>query len=266
MDGRWSRKAGWALLVMASVAGGARAAPLTLAVQPVLGAKATRVAFSPLARFLGQILGRPCRVVTSPNFLAYWESMRQRPGPTFVLDAAHFTDFRLTHLHYHVLVKEPGTISYSLVVRGSEMVLGPSALIGRRVASLGIPSMGAALLDQMFPHATRRPIVVAARDAAAEFRLLAAHRVAAAMIPTPLVARKMAQGADLSVVTTTPPIPNIALSAAPGLSAAQYARLRHALLGAPASLFQALGLPRFVIAHARQYRGQDRLLKIYWGY
>ena len=73
-------------------------------------------------------------------------------------------------------------------------------------------------------------------------------------------------GADLSVVTTTPPIPNIALSAAPGLSAAKYARLQHALLGAPASLFQALGLPRFVIAHARQYRGQDRLLKIYWGY
>ncbi|MHB1672553.1 MAG: substrate-binding domain-containing protein, partial [Acidiferrobacter sp.] len=178
----------WALSLVSSL----HAAQLSLSIQPVLGQRATHKAFAPLARYLGQLLGDPCHIITSPNFIVYWQNMGRQPGPTFVLDAAHFTDYRLQHLGYHLLVKEPGTVSYSLVVRGSEMVLGPSALVGLPVASLGIPSMGAALLNRMFPHPTRRPIVVGARDAAAEFRLLATHKVDAAMIPTPLVAQAMA--------------------------------------------------------------------------
>lgn len=256
------QSAAWAL----SLASSLHAAPLTLAIQPVLGQQATHKAFAPLARYLGGILRRPCHIVTSPNFLVYWQDMGRRPGPTFVLDAAHFTDYRLRRLGYHVLVKEPGTVSYSLVVRGSEMVLGPSALVGLPVASLGIPSMGAALLNHIFTHPSRRPIIVAARDAAAEFRLLAARKVSAAMIPTPLVAQAMARGADLSVVVTTPPIPNIALSVGPGWSQARRVQLRHALVGAPAALFKAIGLRRFVVATPAEYRGQDRILKTYWGY
>ncbi len=252
----------WAL----SVASSLQAAPLSLAIQPVLGQQATHKAFAPLARYLGELLRQPCHIVTSPNFLVYWQDMGRRPGPTFVLDAAHFTDYRLTHLGYHLLVKEPGTVSYSLVVRGSEMVLEPSALAGLPVASLGIPSMGAALLNHIFPHPTRRPIIVAARDAAAEFRLLAARKVSAAMIPTPLVAQAMAHGANLSVVVTTPSIPNIALSVGPGWSQAQRARLRRALVSAPAALFKAIGLRRFMVAKPAEYRGQDRILKTYWGY
>ena len=252
----------WALPLVSSL----HAAQLSLSIQPVLGQRATHKAFAPLAHYLGQLLGQPCHVITSPNFLAYWQDMARRPGPTFVLDAAHFTDYRLQHLGYHLLVKEPGTVSYSLVVRGSEMVLGPSALVGLPVASLGIPSMGAALLNRMFPHPTRRPVIVAAHDAAAEFRLLAAHKVDAAMIPTPLVARAMKRGADLAVVVTTPPIPNVALSVGPGWSAAQRALMRRALLNAPASLFKTIGLQRFVVAKPAEYRGEDHILKIYWGY
>lgn len=261
-----ARRALLSTLGALSLAANLHAAALSLAIQPVLGQRATYRAFAPLARYLGGLVGRPCRIVTSPNFLVYWQDMARRPGPTFVLDAAHFTDYRLMHLGYHLLVKEPGTVSYSLVVRGSEMVLGPSALVGRPVASLGIPSMGAALLNRMFPHPTRRPIIVAARDAAAEFRLLAARKVSAAMIPTPLVARAMAQGADLSVVVTTAPIPNIALSVGPGWSRAQRTRLRRALVKAPPALFKAIGLRRFVVARPAEYRGQDRILKTYWGY
>ncbi len=262
----WTRIALPLALAVLTLAPNLHATALSLAVQPVLSQRATHKAFAPLAHYLGRLLGDPCHIATSPNFIVYWQDMSRRPGPTFVLDAAHFTDYRLQHLGYHVLVKEPGTVSYSLVVRGSEMVLGPSALVGLPVASLGIPSMGAALLNRMFPHPSRRPIVVAARDAAVEFHLLATRKVDAAMIPTPLVARAMAQGADVSVVTTTPPIPNVALSVGPGWSANQRARMRQALVHAPASLFKAIGLQRFVVAQPSEYRGQDHTLKSYWGY
>ncbi len=80
---------------------------LKLAVQPILSERVTQRAFAPLARYIGQVLGRPCRVVANPNFLAYWQMMRKPHEYAFILDAAHFTDYRLTHLGYHVLVKEP---------------------------------------------------------------------------------------------------------------------------------------------------------------
>ena len=239
---------------------------LRLAVQPILSERATKKAFTPLARYLGQVLGRPCRLAVNPNFLAYWQMMRKPHEYAFLLDAAHFTDYRLAHLGYHVLVKEPGTVSYSLVARSSEMVFGPSDLIGQRIATLGIPSMGAALLNRMFPHATRQPMIVAVSDAADGLKLLKEGKVAAAMIPTPLVGLQMAQGGALTVVATSPSIPNVALSAAPWLPAAERERVRSALLHASSSLFRAIGLPRFVAANPGQYKGQDRLLERYWGY
>lgn len=239
---------------------------LTLAIQPILGERTTRKAFAPLARYIGQVLGQPCVVVTNPNFLAYWQMIRKPHGYAFILDAAHFTDYRLTHLGYHLLVKEPGTVSYSLVTRSSEMIFGPSDLVGQRIASLGIPSMGAALLGQLFPHPSRQPIIVDAASATAELSLLLTHKVVAAMIPTPLVGEQMAQGAAITVVTTTPPIPNVALSAAPWILPVQRARVRAALLNAPHALMLAIGLHRFVPAHPQQYEHQDRILKTYWGY
>ncbi len=256
-----------ALGIMALLAACAACArPLKLAVQPILSEQATRRAFTPLARYIGHIMGRHCVVAVSPNFLAYWQNMRRPHNYAFVLDAAHFTDFRLTHMGYHLLVREPGTQSYSLVVRSSEMVFGPSDLIGLPVATLGVPSMGAALLDRLFPHATRQPITIDVHDAAQGLALLKAHKVAAAMIPTSLIGIAMAHGANLNVVTTTPPVPNVALSAAPWIAPSARARLRHALLHTPRGLMHDVGLPRFVAATRAQYRGQDRILKKYWGY
>lgn len=248
------------------IAGQAKAQVVKFAVQPILAERATERAFTPLAQYIGKVLGSPCRLVVNPNFLAYWQMMRKPHEYAFMLDAAHFTDYRLTHLGYHLLVKEPGTVSYSLVARSSEMVFGPSDLIGQRVATLGIPSMGAALLSRMFPHPTRQPLIVGVANAAAGLRLLKEHKVAAAMIPTPLIGEQMAQGAAFTVVATSPPVPNVAISAAPWVPAAERARVRFALLHAPSTLFHEIGLPRFVPAHPAQYKGQDRLLKRYWGY
>ncbi|HUW98819.1 MAG TPA: PhnD/SsuA/transferrin family substrate-binding protein [Acidiferrobacter sp.] len=261
------RRRGWALILVGLLTAGVSwAQPLVLAVQPILSERATAKAFTPLATYIGQVLGRPCVVATSPNFLAYWQTMRKAHGDAFILDAAHFTDYRITHLGYHLLVKEPGTVSYSLVARSSEMIFGPADLVGHRIASLGIPSMGAALLNRMFPDPSRRPIIVGAADASAELQLLMAKKVAAAMVPTPIVGQAMARGTAIMVITTTDPIPNIAVSAAPWISAKERAQVRAALLHAPPTLLHAIGLPAFVAARAQEYSGQSRVLQEYWGY
>jgi len=125
---------------------------LVLAVQPVLDEGLTRKAFQPLCDYLAQATGRPCRLLTSPNFYAYWDTVRLGTAFNLVLDAAHFTDYRAQKLGYHVLAKIPDTVTYSLVTRDSELLLDAGDLVGKRVATLGIPSIGAARLNGLFPN------------------------------------------------------------------------------------------------------------------
>lgn len=253
------------LLGLSSVAVGA--APLRLAIQPILPAAQTRAAYQPLADYLGQVIGREVRIVTSPNFLAYWETMRRRGAFDLALDAAHFTDYRDEHMGFTVLVKLPDTVSYSIVTAGDRLLFDPGELIGQPVATLTSPSLGAVRLAQMFPNPLRQPVIVKADDSVAAIRMVLAGKVMAAIVPTPL----LNQYSNLNVVTTTPPVPHIALSAAPSVDAATQRAIREAMLNAGKTeagrrMLTAVKLPGFVAADNRTYHGYAQLLQGVWGY
>lgn len=249
----------------------ARGETLVLAVQPVLGEAQTHEAFKALADFIGNVSGKPCVIRTQPNFMAYWETMRKGNEYDFILDAAHFTDYRAKKLGYTILAKIPDNVSYSLVVRDDRPIIDPMELIARPVASLGIPSIGAARLNAMFPNPARQPITVEVESAEAGVDMVLEGRVAAAILPTPIVSQRMQTGGRLLVVTTTEPIPHIALSAAPSIDADVRERVRQALLGAektPAgkAMLGKIGFERFVPATPALYHDQSRVLQEYWGF
>ena len=244
---------------------------LVLAVQPILGEEETRKAFQPLCDYLGQATKRPCRLFTSPNFYAYWDKVRTSTAFNLVLDAAHFTDYRAQKLGFQVLAKIPDTVTYTLITRNTDMLLDASELVGRRVATLGIPSIGAARLNGMFPNPSRQPVTVEVGAAEQAIRLLLDGKVHAAILPTPIVAQHMASGAGVSVMLTTDPIPHIGLSAAPSIDATTRAALRSALLSAHTSedgkkMLKQIGFERFDPASATVYTDQGKILKEYWGY
>jgi ABC-type phosphate/phosphonate transport system substrate-binding protein len=123
----------------------------------------------------------------------------------------------------------------------------------------------------MFPNPSRQPVVVEVDNTGTAIQMVVEEKVAAAIIPTPVVSQRMAQGAPINVVSTTEPIPHIALSASPDIDAATRAKIQHALLSAADSpagkqMLQAIGFPRFDPATPATYAGQDRILKEYWGY
>jgi len=244
---------------------------LVLAVQPILSEGQTRQAFQPLCDYLAQATGRPCRLFTSPNFYAYWDTVRHSTAFNLVLDAAHFTDYRAQKLGYQVLAKIPETVSYSLVTRDSEFILDAKELVGKRVATLGIPSIGAARLNGLFPNPSRQPVTVEVGAAEQAIRQLLDGKLTAAILPTPLVAQQMANGGGLYVVLATDPIPHIGLSAAPSIDASTRAVLRQALVRAHTSeagkkMLKEIGFERFDPATASVYNGQAGILKEYWGY
>lgn len=244
---------------------------LVLAIQPILDREQTERAFRPLCDHLGKATGRTCRLHTSPNFLAYWEAVRRGTDFNLALDAAHFTDYRAQRLGFEVLAKVPDTVSYTVVTRSTDLIFDHSELVGKRVATLGIPSVGATYLNALYANPIRQPFPVEVADAEAGIRTLLAGRAFAAILPTPIIAQQMAAGAPISVVLTTDPIPHIALSAAPSLPPALRAQIRDAALSAhqtPAGLamLRAIGFEKFDPADAGLYRGQAKKLEQYYGY
>jgi len=244
---------------------------LVLAIQPILNETQTRKAFQPLCDYLANVTGQKCRIHTSPNFYAYWDLVRRGTGYNLAFDAAHFTDYRSEKHGFEVLAKVPDGVTYSLVTRPDALVIEPGELTGRRVATLGIPSIGAARLNAMFPNPSRQPVVQEIDDAVAGMKMLSDKRVNAAIVPTPIVSQQMAQGGNFMVVMTTEAIPHIALSAAPSLSTSLRTQIRTALVQASKTaegqaMLKQIGFERLDPANAAMYQGQAKILKAYWGY
>jgi phosphonate transport system substrate-binding protein len=261
------------LLILLSPAGAAAdgTGELVLGVAPLLGETETRRQFQPLCEYLRLAIRLSCRIETRPNFLAYWESMRRDREYNLVFDDAHFTDYRTQKMGYTVLAKIPNTVTYSLAVPQSTRFNDPARLVGRRIATLGIPSMGAALLNSLFPQPSKQPIPVEVDSAEEGFRLLREGKVAAVILPTPLVREQILRGAELRVLLSTAPIPHLGISASPAIAPAMRDALRQALVQAHKTedglkMLAQLGIERFDPATATVYKGQARILQQYWGY
>ncbi len=266
-----ARVAVFALALLASTRTEAADAPLVLLIQPILSEQQTQRAFQPLADFLAHVTDRRCVIATRPNFLAYWDTVRRGEGYDLVLDAAHFTDYRIRKLGFRVLAKIPDSVSYTLVVSDANPVIDPMELTGKTIATLGPPSIGATRLGSMFPNPVRQPSIVEVNNAEEGIALVLNGKAAGAILPTPLVSRQMAQAGGLSIVATTEPIPHIALSSGPNVPGAVRERLRSALLSAHRSeagqrMLAAIGFERFDPATPEMYANQGSVLKEYWGY
>jgi len=269
---RFSLLAAWlASLLAAQYAHATNPAELVLGVSPLLSETETREQYQPLCDYLAAATKIPCRIVTRPNFLSYWETMRRGQVYNLILDDAHFTDYRIEKMGYTVLAKIPYTVTYSLAVPRAADIRDPARLIGHRIATLGIPSMGAALLNGLFPQPSKQPIPVEVNTAAEAFVLLAAGKAEAAILPTPLVRQEILRGAALRVLLSTAPIPDMGLSAAPTIDPELRQTLREVLLNAQKAdagrkMLTELGIERFDAASATVYKGQGRILEKYWGY
>lgn len=245
----------------------ALAADYTLVVQPILPKEDLVRAYTPLANYLSERTGHNIRLVTAPNFLGYWERSKQEGTYDFILDAAHLTAYRIDRMGYEPLAKLPDVVSFSLVTGPDTLLFEANDLVGKRVATLGSPSLGAVRIAEMFTNPMRQPVIVEVEDSAEAVEKVLSGEVVGAMIPTPLVQATP----GLNTVITTPQVPHMALSAAPNVPAELKASVREALIEAgqtPAgrAMLEQINLPGFEPASARQYEGYSVLLQGTWGY
>jgi len=235
-------------------------------VQPFLPTAATKKAYTPMAEYLSKVTGHNIELKTSPNFLAYWQSMKTGQYD-LTLDAAHLTDYRAQKMGYKVLAKVLDVVSLSLVTGEGIFVFEPAELVGKRIASLASPSRGAVVLDEFFPNPIRQPIIVEVTSAQDAVQEVLKGKASGAIIPSPLVGGFP----QLNVVTTTDQWPHIALSASPKVPAEVAKKIQDAMVNASKTpegqkMLEAINLPGFELADAKRYEGFSKVLQGVWGY
>lgn len=239
----------------------------TLVVQPIQSPEVTKASFQPLVDYLKQATGADIELVTARNFVGYWQTMKKGDKYDLILDAAHFTDYRIEHMGYTPLVKIASVVSLSLVTHEDHPVFEARELIGKPVALLSSPSMDAVRLAQLFPNPLRQPVIVRVNDSREAAEKVRDGQAAGALIPTPMV------GAFpfLYTVVTTEQVPHMALSAGPGVPKELQDKMRAALLKANDTpegqkLLSDLNFQAFEPASAKTYQGYGKLLQGVYGY
>jgi len=239
----------------------------TFVVQPILPPAQTVKAFSPLTEYLSQKTGHTIKLVTSLNFLSYWQTMKKEGKYDFILDAAHLTDYRIKKMGYKVLAKRADVVSYTLVANQDADVIDPEELIGKSLATIGSPSLGMLRLEEMFPNPLRQPVIVEVDNSLDSIKKVVDGKASSAIVPTPLV------GAfpDLLSIVTTEQVPHTAISAAPNVPQDVRNAIRKALIDADKSeagqkMLQDINFPSFEATDASAYEGYATLLEGVWGY
>lgn len=254
-------------LLLSVTSGAVSAADYFLSVQPVLPADQIQKNYQPLVKFLSEKTGHNIQVKTYRNFLTYWARMQKARDMHFILDAAHFTDFRVKRKNYRVLAKFPDTVSFTVVTGEDTFVFDMEELISKRIATMAPPGMGAVRLNSMFPNPVRLPFYIEASNSVEAVNKVLDGSVDAAIIPSPLVGNYE----NLNSITSTDPVPHMALSASSEVPAEVAMAVKQALLDASRTeqgkkMLEEMKIEYFEDANAEVYAGYADLLDGIFGY
>ncbi|MFW2439004.1 MAG: phosphate/phosphite/phosphonate ABC transporter substrate-binding protein [Arenicellales bacterium] len=239
---------------------------LRLVIQPIQSEEKTREIFQPLADYMQSLTGQEVEIITYPNFISYWTETKKTNSYDIAFDAAHFLDYRNKNIDFTVLAKQPGSVSISLIVSEDALVFEPEELIGKKIATLGPPSIAASRINEIFNNPLRQPTIIEANDSSHIMELLMSGEVDAAMLPTPLVSARMSGDGGIAVVLTTEPVPSMGISVSPVVSSELRETLAKGLIEADKTdegkkMLSATKLNPFEKTNNQEYFGFDVLLQ-----
>ncbi|MFP3872925.1 MAG: phosphate/phosphite/phosphonate ABC transporter substrate-binding protein [Thiohalophilus sp.] len=254
------------VLCLCLVAPISQAETYTLGIQPIMPKSETKTFYRPLVDYLGEQTGHQFQIVAHHNFVAYWEAMRRKPTD-LVLDPPHFTGYRIRQANYQVLAKIQDTLSFSLVTNEDLLLFEADELIGKRIVTPASPSLSGVELARMFPNQMRQPNIVSEPNFEEALQRLKDGRAEAALIPTPMISGD----STVNTVTTTEPVPHLAVSASSDLPSEVRQQIRQALLTAHESeagqaMLENVNISGFEAADNELYAPYAALLEGVWGY
>ena len=168
---------------------------------------------------------------------------------------------------YTPLVKTADPIAYSLLSNSSEAETIKS-FVARPVSSMPAPSLGYALLLELFPNPIQQPMMVTTAQSWRDtVEIMSSGEADAAMVPKWL----QNEYSNLTPVTTSRDFPGAAISVSPKVEASVRQALTTALLKMheDQKLYEVLaelGITQFIEANAAEYKGSEAMLRDFYGY
>jgi len=262
-------KCGALLLLGMACAFGAQAASYRLAVEPVYPPDQAQEVYKPLVDYLTRRTGHQFQLVLSRNYHTYWRELRENAPVDFAFDDPHFVDFRIQRFGFVPVVRNAQPTVYALLGQPELEGEGAQALIGRPVACMPSPSLGFALLVDMYQNNPLaqpdiRSEVLTWRDGV---QMMFAGEVEGAMVPGFLAETYY----NLPTLARTKPLPGKAFTASPKVPPEDVAAVATALkaLHEDSALYDVLaelGATQFETATAEEYSGYEKNLSGFYGY
>lgn len=261
-------RAGAGLLLLAVMCPPALAAEFTLGIEPSYPKEQAQQVYQPLLDYLHKSTGHTFKLVVPRNYHFLWRDLRQNKPLDFTFEEAHFVDYRVQRYGFEPLVRTAEPTSYSLLAMPDLAEKGLSGLVGQRITCMPSPSLGFALLAEMFKNPVAQPDI---RSEAATWRdgveMVFAGEAEAAIVQTYIADLYP----NLVAIQKTRDFPGPALSAAPGIDPAVKQAVVDALLKLheDESLLEVLvelGASKFEPTNAAEYAGSEAMLKGFFGY
>lgn len=248
----------------------ASAAEYRFTPEPAYTQEAAEEIYKPLLEYLGKATGEKFVLTPPANYSTYWRQIREPDNTDFSYDEAHFADYRIQHSKFIPLVRRLQPTSYTLLA--SPYFEGETAkdLENSRIATMPAPSMGYALLAEIFPDPVQQPEI---KSSAASWRecldILNSDEADAMIFPTWML-ETFGNPSHITVFTSKE-MAGPAILASPNVPEDVRNKVRDALLnvdGAPelGELLLELGVTKFVPATAADYEGNQEMLSGFYGY
>lgn len=259
---------GVALLAGLCLAPAAWSATYKLGIEPSYPQDQALEVYKPLLDYLKKSTGHTFTLVVPRNYHFLWRDMKRNEPLDFTFEEAHFVDFRIQRFGFTPLVRTAEPTAYALLAQAELAEKGINGLVGQRIACMPSPSLGFALVAEMFKNPVAQPDI---RSEAASWKdgveMVFAGEADAAMVQTYI----SDQYPNLVVVQRTRDFPGRAMTA----SAAVPEDVRKAVTDAMLKLHEdqtvyevlvELGASKFEPATVAEYAGSEQMLKGFFGY
>jgi ABC-type phosphate/phosphonate transport system substrate-binding protein len=257
-----------ALLLCAALWQTASAAEFKIGIEPSYPRDQAQGIYKPLLDYLNKSTGHTFVLVVPRNYHFLWRDLRQNAPLDFAFEEAHFVDYRVRRHGFEPLARTLEPTNYTLLAQPDLAENGLNGLVGRRIACMPSPSLGFALVAEMYKNPVAQPDI---RSEAASWRdgveMVFAGEADAAMVQTYIADLYP----NLVAVAKTRDFPGRAVSAAAGVDPAVKQAVKDALLKLheDPALFDVLteiGASKFEPTTAAEYAGAEQMLSGFFGY
>lgn len=256
------------LAIAIAASGAAQAEEFTLGIEASYPPDQAQEIYAPLLDYLKKTTGHTFVLQVPRNYHFLWRDLKRNEPVDFTFEEAHFVDFRIDRYGFEPLVRTAEPTSYTLLAQPEIAELGLAGMVGKRIACMPSPSLGFALLAEMFKNPVAQPDI---RSEATTWRdgveMVFAGEAEAAMVQTYIAELYP----NLVAVERSRDFAGRAFSAAPDVDPAVKQAVKDAMLSLheDESVFEVLtelGASRFEPADAAAYDGEEQMLSGFFGY